>query len=205
MASCKHTRRWCCKSPTRRVQTEESLRERKNTALNRPVLIIVKLLDTDRLGCVALRQGVAWDPLGEMVVTQGADRTCRVYGPRPTAIGKKAAAAAAQPAVARVSDLSCQAVMSKIKVASAGGAEGGDKQSFDHLFRDENSGFYKRLSWSPDGRGGRAQSSYQPAMAAAHDVHMSSICDLLPRNYQSQCCHGIYSHYLHMICSTLCF
>lgn len=100
---------------------------------------------------------MAWDPLGELLVTQGADRTCRVYGPRPPLAGKKAPAPDA-PCVARLSELSCQAVLSKIPVAAAAGeaaqpGESDNKPVYDHLFRDENAGFYKRPAWSPDGEG----------------------------------------------------
>ncbi|KAL6780657.1 hypothetical protein ACKKBF_B12285 [Auxenochlorella protothecoides x Auxenochlorella symbiontica] len=89
-------------------------------------------------------QGVAWDPVRQFVVTQSADRTCRVYRLKPPAVGKKARAkAAAATAAATAKDLYCCATLSK------GATRGGVKVP---LFHDESlPSFFRRLAWSPDG------------------------------------------------------
>ena len=103
-------------------------------------------------------QGVAWDPAQQYVVTQSADRTCRVYALKPPAGGgrKNKVSQYLLPAGESARDLYCAHTLSKR--AMAGGSEaaveggaGGKPQSHP-LFADERvPSFFRRPAWSPDG------------------------------------------------------
>ena len=124
-------------------------------------------------------QGVAWDPAGVFLATQAADRTVRVYGPRPLPAGKRrggggaaAAAGGARPACgAGLRDLVCLATLARrppregelpaAPAAGAAAAEGAPVAAAAApraaattfpLFADEQlPTFFRRLAWSPDG------------------------------------------------------
>ncbi|KAK9907533.1 hypothetical protein WJX75_005474 [Coccomyxa subellipsoidea] len=92
-------------------------------------------------------QGVAWDPARTYVVSQSADRTCRVYGPRVAALGKKGKQGV-QSSLALAKDLLCQSIISKRQLP-CGTNEG--KPNKVAMFHDENMSFFRRLAWSPEG------------------------------------------------------
>ncbi|KAK9843501.1 hypothetical protein WJX81_006208 [Elliptochloris bilobata] len=124
-------------------------------------------------------QGVAWDPARQFLVSQSADRSCRVYGLKPPAAGKRARPGAA-PCIATARNFVCQTVLKKRGVppgaaratsapqdaaapdpdtnpisefgARAGSAEHGKPAPLLQLFHDEGlNSFFRRLAWSPEG------------------------------------------------------
>lgn len=97
-------------------------------------------------------QGVAWDPAQQFVVTQSADRTCRVYALKPPASGRKSKVSQyLLPAGETAKDLYCAHTLSKRPMGAAP-AEGGAKPATHPLFADERvNTFFRRPTWSPDG------------------------------------------------------
>ncbi|KAL4452332.1 hypothetical protein ABPG75_007994 [Micractinium tetrahymenae] len=97
-------------------------------------------------------QGVAWDPAQQFVVTQSADRTCRVYALKPPASGRKSKVSQyLLPAGETAKDLYCAHTLSKRPLGAAL-AEGGAKPATHPLFADERvNTFFRRPAWSPDG------------------------------------------------------
>ncbi|KDD73564.1 hypothetical protein H632_c2051p0, partial [Helicosporidium sp. ATCC 50920] len=103
-------------------------------------------------------QGVAWDPAGRFVATQSADRTCKIFGLRPPAAGKRARSEA-QDALSNSTarDLYCCATLSRRSLAEQveepnGEKEVGARPERVPLFQDESvSTFFRRLAWAPDG------------------------------------------------------
>ncbi|GAQ82373.1 Putative chromatin assembly complex 1 subunit B/CAC2 [Klebsormidium nitens] len=99
-------------------------------------------------------QGVAWDPLGHFIVSQSADRSCRVYAPQPQGKGKQSR---------RGEGFVLQHTLAKretapgaaVAVEPAGEGEAGPSKpgpTKHHMFQDENMpSFFRRLAWSPDG------------------------------------------------------
>jgi chromatin assembly factor 1 subunit B len=111
-------------------------------------------------------QGVAWDPAQQYVVTQSADRTCRVYALKPPAGGgrKNKVSQYLLPAGESARDFYCAHTLSKRPMAGGGAGceaagvavEGGKAQSHP-LFADERvPTFFRRPAWSPDGERGAA-------------------------------------------------
>lgn len=108
-------------------------------------------------------QGVTWDPAQKFIITQSADRTCKVYALRPPAVGSKRNKITGYlPACESAKDFFCAYTMSRrsIKKEESGverepavsdkNAEKGEQQV--PLFLDESlPSFFRRLSWSPDG------------------------------------------------------
>ncbi|GMH38675.1 hypothetical protein BSKO_06559 [Bryopsis sp. KO-2023] len=91
-------------------------------------------------------QGVAWDPANEFLVTQGADRTCRVYHKVPVA--KSNASSRDQQSTSHVNNQwALEGTLSKRTIKGPDGSE-----SKEFLFHDDTlTSFYRRLAWSPDG------------------------------------------------------
>lgn len=110
-------------------------------------------------------QGVAWDPAQQFVVTQSADRTCRVYALRPLPAGRRNKVSQYMlPACDRARDFYCAHTLSKRVVPPAATPATAGQGSADAaappaakperlpLFQDEAvPSFFRRLSWSPDG------------------------------------------------------
>ncbi|KAI3438192.1 hypothetical protein D9Q98_000629 [Chlorella vulgaris] len=105
-------------------------------------------------------QGVAWDPAQQFLVTQSADRTCRVYALKPPAGGRKNKVSQyLLPAGDTARDLYCAHTLSRRALAGgctgAGAAAdggGGSKGQTQPLFADERvPTFFRRPAWSPDG------------------------------------------------------
>eukprot|EP00884_Botryococcus_braunii_P014857 jgi/Botrbrau1/23372/Bobra.0051s0024.1 len=124
-------------------------------------------------------QGVAWDPMSQYIASQSADRTCRIYGLKPPAAGKKKLPPGTLCNVL-ARDFVCQQVLSKRTVprdqgAAATGKDGTEKVPWQPLFHDDSlMSFFRRLAWSPDGSflvtaAGQYKSSTEgPAVSAAH-------------------------------------
>lgn len=94
-------------------------------------------------------QGVAWDPHQQFVVTQSADRTCKVYALRPLAASKRKSLKSNFLACVASKEFYCNATMSKRVVGSS--VPDGHPQRHA-LFHDESMpSFFRRPSWSPDG------------------------------------------------------
>jgi len=94
-------------------------------------------------------QGVAWDPHQQFVLTQSADRTCKIYALRPPPASKKKKEKTKSPACVAAKDFYCLHTMSKRIVT--GKPEEGSLQR-QALFADESvPSFFRRPAWSPDG------------------------------------------------------
>lgn len=67
-------------------------------------------------------QGIAWDPSGPYIASLSADRSCRVYGPKPPAASKKAGRAPsnAGTCAAAAKDMFCQHVLTKRTTSASG-------------------------------------------------------------------------------------
>jgi chromatin assembly factor 1 subunit B len=99
-------------------------------------------------------QGVAWDPAQQFVVTQSADRTCKVYALRPTAAGRKNKISQhLLPACDTAKEFYCaQTLSKKVITKPAENTSAAEKPERVPLFLDESiPTFFRRLSWSPDG------------------------------------------------------
>ena len=70
----------------------------------------------------AVLQGIAWDPSGPYIASLSADRSCRVYGPKPPAATKKTGRAPsnAGTCAAAAKDLFCQHVLTKRTISATG-------------------------------------------------------------------------------------
>lgn len=92
-------------------------------------------------------QGVAWDPAQQFLVTQSADRTCRIWSLKPPAAGKRKRISQWNlPACETAKDFYCSHTLAKRAMSENG------KVDRHPLFHDESvSSFFRRLSWSPDG------------------------------------------------------
>lgn len=108
-------------------------------------------------------QGVAWDPLNEFLVTEGNDRTCRVYALGSSATGKK-----------QTRKLSCVQTLKTREFPPSGGAVAATKTANGHATSDKEAegtasqpppppakhrmflddtcpAFARRPAWTPDG------------------------------------------------------
>ncbi|GLD93444.1 hypothetical protein PINS_up002036 [Pythium insidiosum] len=101
-------------------------------------------------------QGVAWDPLGEFLVTEGNDRTCRVY----TLVGFDATSRQ----LSKKQNRKCTAMLTiksrefsgdgpaKTESAAATGEEASKGPPKHRMFLDDTCPvFARRLTWTPDG------------------------------------------------------
>jgi chromatin assembly factor 1 subunit B len=133
-------------------------------------------------------QGVAWDPAQQFVVTQSADRTCRVYALRPPAAGKRTKVSQyMQPACDLGKDFYCAHTLAKRVVAppapapapgaATGAAPAPDAKPERHpLFQDEAvPSFFRRLAWSPDGAFLAAPAGLHRAPGSPKEVHTAYI------------------------------
>eukprot|EP00887_Chlorella_sp_A99_P005676 scaffold1.g5676.t1 len=95
-------------------------------------------------------QGVAWDPAQQYVVTQSADRSCKVYALKPPAAGRKTKVSQyLLPAAEAGADLYLAATLAKRTLPPAAPGAKPEKQP---LFQDESChSFFRRPAWSPDG------------------------------------------------------
>jgi chromatin assembly factor 1 subunit B len=107
-------------------------------------------------------QGVACDPYQQYIVTQSADRTCKVYTLRPPAAGRRNKVSQyMQPACDTAKEFYCLATLSKKAVAPQQQQQAGDTEQQQTttakperlpLFMDESAPtFFRRPDWSPDG------------------------------------------------------
>jgi len=109
-------------------------------------------------------QGIAWDPLGVFIVTESADRSCRIFGPHSSE--KKLPTNSNETAVLMTTlhTLYKRKIMKKHKSILQN--ENSCNQSISKeqkhptfesnsksylMFFDENGPIFRRLSWSPDG------------------------------------------------------
>jgi len=98
-------------------------------------------------------QGVSWDPLGTFIVSQSADRSCRLYGPR---FGEKCFHTNVIETAKNMVTL--QTLCSKKLVCPETTFRNDERThslrrllSDRHMFCDEYGPMFRRLSWSPDG------------------------------------------------------
>lgn len=95
-------------------------------------------------------QGVAWDPHQQFVMTQSADRTCKVYALRPSAASKKKSQKKGQSLACVASkEFYCHTTMSKRIVGSS--VEDSHPQRHALFYDESMPSFFRRPSWSPDG------------------------------------------------------
>jgi chromatin assembly factor 1 subunit B len=103
-------------------------------------------------------QGVTWDPAQKFIITQSADRTCKVYSLRPPPAGSKRNKITSYlTACDSAKDFFCSYTMSRrsikteTRVVDREPANTEKTEQFP-LFLDESMpSFFRRLSWSPDG------------------------------------------------------
>lgn len=103
-------------------------------------------------------QGVTWDPAQKFIITQSADRTCKVYSLRPPAAGSKRNKITSYlTACDSAKDFFCSYTMSRRSIKTETrdvDREPANTEKTDQcpLFLDESMpSFFRRLSWSPDG------------------------------------------------------